>query len=292
MIKSMTAFGACEKTNGKFTVVTEIRSYNSRHLDIVLRIPGSYLSLEEKIKTLISSRITRGRIETAVQIKAQVNDACQFEIDEQKAIAYYNALIQLKQLFGLQSEIPLSLLVGNGIVKPAEVDMDTDAIWDVLRDCLTGALDEIDAMRIREGNAIAMDFEKRINYIEECIDQIQQASAGLLSHYRSRLENRMSILTNGLIEIDPGRLTQEAAFLADRSDISEEIVRALSHIKQFRSLMASEDPTGRKLNFLLQEFNREFNTMGSKADNQNISHIIVDLKSEIEKIREQVQNVE
>lgn len=288
----MTAFGAYEKTTEKFAVSIEIRSYNSRHLDIALRLPGSYLTLEEKVKTLISSQINRGRVEAAVQIKVQSKEACDFEIDKQKASAYYNALVQLKQLFDLQSEIPLELLVGNGIVKPAEVDVDIDAVWDVLSACLTGALGEVDVMRTREGNAIAKDFEKRINYIEECLNKIQQSSSGLLSHYKNRLEERISVLTNGLIEIDQNRLTQEAAFLADRSDISEEIVRALSHIQQFRSLMNSEDPAGRKLNFLLQEFNREFNTMGSKADNQDISHIIVDLKSELEKIREQVQNVE
>jgi len=292
MLKSMTAYASSEKTFENLTVNTEIRSYNSRHLDIVLRIPNSYQSLEEQIKGLIADQITRGRVEATVQIRASIDNACAFEVDEAKAKAYHIALMQLRDLLQLKSEIPLDLMSGSGIIRPKDVDIDLDAGWNVVRESLAAAISDHDAMRSREGAALFKDFEGRLCYIEKCMNEIEEASSGLITHYKERLQERISVLTNGLIEIDPGRIAQEAAFLADRCDISEEIVRARSHIQQFRAIMAAQDPAGRKLNFLLQEFNREFNTMGSKTGNQKVSHIIVDVKSEIEKIREQVQNVE
>ena len=161
-----------------------------------------------------------------------------------------------------------------------------------MKNCIDVALDDLDAMRKREGDVIARDFDDRLKYIEKSLREIQKASSGLLPIYQERLKDRLSSLTNGMVEIDPGRIAQEAAFYADKSDISEEIVRTHSHLKQFRTIMAAEEHAGRKLNFLLQEFLREFNTMGAKAGNADISHIIVAVKSELEKIREQVQNVE
>lgn len=292
MLKSMTAYASSEKIFQNLTVSTEIRSYNSRHLDIVLRIPNGYLSLEEQIKGMLSAQITRGRVEATVQIRASGDNTSAFEVDEVKAKAYHSALVQLRDLLGLESSIPLEIIAGGGIIRPAEVAIDMDAYWQVVRESLVAAISDHDAMRSREGAALFKDFEERLCYIETCMTEIEEASSGLIAHYKERLQERISVLTNGLIEIDLGRIAQEAAFLADRCDISEEIVRARSHIQQFRAIMAAQEPAGRKLNFLLQEFNREFNTMGSKTGSQKVSHIIVDVKSEIEKIREQVQNVE
>jgi len=292
MLKSMTAYASSEKSSENLTVNTEIRSYNSRYLDIVLRIPNSYLPLEEQIKGLLAAQITRGRVEVTVQIRTSFDEAYLFEVDEAKAKAYHAALMRLRNMLQLKSEIPLELIAGNGIIRPAEVATDRDACWDVVRESLAAAISDHDAMRSREGAALFKDFKGRLFDIEKWMDEIEQAASGLAAHYQERLQERIAALTSGRIEIDSGRMAQEAAFLADRSDISEEIVRARSHIQQFRAIMAAPEPAGRKLNFLLQEFNREFNTMGSKAGNQKVSHIIVDVKSEIEKIREQVQNVE
>ena len=147
-------------------------------------------------------------------------------------------------------------------------------------------------MRKKEGDFISQDFKKRLKYIEQTLNKIKRASKDLLSHYQEKLKERMAALTQGIVEIESSRIAQEAAFLADRSDISEEIVRARSHLKQFRDIMTASEPSGRKLNFLLQEFTREFNTMGVKAGNADVSHMIVGVKTELEKIREQVQNVE
>ncbi len=293
MLKSMTAYSKSEKTQKKLTVLIEIRSYNSRHLDIALRIPHGYLALEEKIKTLISRKVSRGRIEVNLQVRDDSGEVYGFEIDTPKARAYYDSLVRLKDKFNINSEISMDLLVsGVGIIKPAEMDLDMEACWPVFEDCINEALDNLIAMRKREGDFLEADIAARLDGIEESVDKIQKESSDLLSHYQQRLKDRIAALTKGIVEIDPDRIAQESAFLADRSDISEEVVRAASHIKQFRIIMNSEEPAGRKLNFLMQELNREFNTMGSKTDKTNVSHIIVEVKSELEKIREQLQNVE
>jgi len=293
MIKSMTAYATAEHSIEAFAVSTEIRSYNSRYLDIVLRIPSGYLSLEEKIKELISGRVMRGRLDVKIQIEMDTAEPNGFEIDESKARAYYAALKQMRDEFNVNSEISLeNLLHAGGIIKPVEAPRDTDAVFPAIRTCINQALEALNSMRTREGDFIARDLSERLAHIENQLAQIGSDSTGLVGVYQQRLRERISQLTQDIVELDTGRITQEAAILADRSDISEEIVRAESHLKQFHHTMASDEPSGRKLNFLLQELHREFNTMGSKVGNAEISHIIIDVKSELEKIREQVQNVE
>jgi uncharacterized protein (TIGR00255 family) len=178
------------------------------------------------------------------------------------------------------------------MVQALEVEKDMDAVWPQLELCLKTAMADLDAMRRVEGDNMAHDFRQRLDAIETMLEQIGDQAAQLPEMVSQRLKERIDALTHGVVEIDPARIAQEAALLADRSDISEEIVRATSHIQQFRALMADDTPAGRPLNFLLQEFNREFNTMGSKSGQAAMSHIIVTVKSELEKMREQVQNVE
>jgi len=292
-MKSMTAYASSESTKDQLTVSVEIRSYNSRYLDISLRAPHGYLCLEDKIKSMISDNVSRGRIEIKLQITDDSEDAYVFDIDEPKALAYINVLSKLKNKFNINTDISLDLLVNTGgLIKPVETSKDMDICWDSIKTCLSTALDDLNAMRKKEGDFIAKDFTDRLDFIEKSIGQIKKESENLLSHYQERLKERINTLTQGMIDIDPARIAQEAAFLADRSDISEELVRVESHIKEFRAIMHSEESDGRTLNFLLQEFGREFNTMGSKAGNSNVSHIIVAVKSELEKIREQVQNIE
>ena len=293
MIKSMTGYAAAEEAAGDIAVSADIRSYNSRHLDIALRVPAGYSALEDKIKGLIADRIVRGRVEVKVQIKNESEEAAAFEIDRPKARAVHAVLTQLKNEFNLQGEISAELLLSlGGIIKPVESTGETDSIWPTTEKCLRRALEDLEAMRKKEGDFIAGDLANRLDYIEQCLGEINHDSGELMSLYQERLKERISVLTRETVEIDPGRLAQEAAFLADRSDISEEIVRAESHVRQFRHIMSSEEPGGRKLNFLLQELHREFNTIGSKIGHADISHRVVDVKSELEKIREQIQNVE
>jgi len=293
MIKSMTGFARSEKTGEKIEVVTEIRSYNSKNLDVNLRIPHDYLSLEEKIRRLISDRISRGRIEIRIEIKNNANNVRDFEIDEGKAAAYYNALMHLKNFLKIDSGISLDIISGaEGVIKPAGIVKDIEAEWPLIEDSLKDALCRLEEMRKKEGEFIAGDFISRFGIIEKALSRIENESRGLPLFYMERLKERISLLAGDTVELDAGRIAQEAAFLADRCDISEEIVRTKSHILQFNMIMNSGEPAGRKLNFLLQELNREFNTMGSKTEKALVSHTIVDVKSEIEKIREQVQNIE
>jgi len=293
MMKSMTAYARAEKTADEINVSTEIRSYNSRYLDISLRIMHGYNVLEEKIKASIIEKIARGRIEVSLQINDGSDEAYNFEINIPKARAYYDRLVQLKDQLDFHSEITVDLLVREGgVIRSVEIDRDMDAVWPVVRDCVDEALNNLVEMRKKEGEFIALDITDRINRIEKSVHLIEKESSDLLYHYQQRLKERIVALTRDMVEIDPERITQEAAFLAGKSDISEEIVRVASHIKQFRTIMKSEEPAGRKLNFLLQELHREFNTMGSKTEKAHVSHTIVEVKSELEKIREQLQNVE
>ncbi|MBL0732597.1 MAG: YicC family protein [Desulfosarcina sp.] len=293
MIKSMTGFADCKMELNDISAFVEIRSYNSKHLDIALRTSYLYRSFEGKIKDLVSNKITRGRIEINLRVVNASENIYAFDVNTGKAKSYHAALVKLKSLLDLPGQISLELLIGAGeMIKPAEVETDMAEEWILIDKAVNQALLDIDIMRQREGNFIAADFKKRLQYLRDSIDKIENESSELILFYQERLKERIAFLTKGVVEIDPGRIAQEASFLADKSDISEEIVRANSHIEQFITIMNSDEPAGRKLNFLLQEFNREFNTMGSKAGNTKVSHIIVEVKSELEKLREQVQNVE
>ncbi|MBF0259984.1 MAG: DUF1732 domain-containing protein, partial [Desulfamplus sp.] len=250
------------------------------------------------------------RIEIRIAIEDQSEEASQFQVDLPRAQSYYKALCQLKDQFSLESAISIEhLLDGKEMIKPAEKRLDDDTvIWNSVAKAVSVALDSLEAMRASEGENLAKDLVERMDYIEGALSKIEQEATSLPQIYKDRLMERISALmsTNGTQHgiaashgspnfehlIDPVRLSQEAAILADKSDISEEIVRARSHVTLFRNIITSPEPGGRKLNFLIQEFNREFNTMGSKSGRAELSHMIVDLKSELEKIREQIQNIE
>ena len=293
MIKSMTAFATVEKATDDLSAIVEMRSYNSRHIDMFLRIPSPYQFLEDKIKELISARITRGRLEMRLQIEDHSTESAALELDDARANALMSILGQLKSKFELKSDITLdTLLNAGGIIKPIENLQNGDTIWPVVKECTALALDDLDAMRRKEGDFIAADFRQRLELIDGCLDRIKKGSANLSEKYQQRLKERITSLTQNIVELDPARIAQEAAFLADRSDISEELTRAASHLNQFEQLMQAPEPAGRKLNFLLQELNRELNTMGSKIGDAAIAHLVIDVKSELEKIREQIQNVE
>jgi uncharacterized protein (TIGR00255 family) len=293
MIKSMTAYAKSERVAESLTISTEIRSYNSRYLDIALRLSHGYAQLEERIKKLIAMHLSRGRIEINIGIKDQTEAEIAYEADLPRARAYFSALSALKEEVKLPSAIGFEhLLNGGGMIKPVEVEKNIDDCWPLVSECLLAALMELDQMRRKEGAFIAADFTRRLTGIEASLAKIRKAAEGLLSFYRDRLIERINALAKGIAAIEPERIALEAAILADKSDISEEILRAESHMQQYRALMATDTPAGTKLNFLLQEFNREFNTMGSKSAKSEVSHIIVDVKAEIEKLREQVQNVE
>lgn len=289
----MTGFGRSQKADKNMDVVTEIRSYNSKNLDINIRIPHDYLLLEEKIKKLVCAKISRGRIEIRIDIKSNVDSCSGYEIDAEKALAYYNALMSLKETLKIDSEITLEIISGaEGVIKPAGAIKDVEPERTLIESSVEEALSRLDEMKRKEGEFLAGDFISRLKNIENFLKLVERESKDLPLYYMERLKERILLLAGDSIEPDPGRIAQEAAFLADKCDVSEEILRAKSHIDRFGSIMNSGEPSGRKLNFLLQELNRELNTIGSKTEKAVVSHIVVDVKSEVEKIREQVQNIE
>ena len=293
MIKSMTAYARAENQTAPFTVRVEVRSYNSRHLDVALKLTHGFESLEERIKGVIADTVARGRVDIRVRIQDESEAGTGFEANLPRARAYFEALNALNDSLGLTDPIAIeTVLAAGSMVQAVEIEKDMDAVWPQLEPCLRTAMADLDAMRRVEGENMARDFRQRMDAVETMLEQIGAQAEGLPEMYRQRLKERIDALTHGIVEIDQARIAQEAALLADRGDISEEIVRARSHIQQFRTLMADDTPAGRPLNFLLQEFNREFNTMGSKSGKAAMSHTIVAVKSELEKLREQIQNVE
>lgn len=293
MLHSMTAFARADINQNDLSVTVEIRSYNSKNLDISLRMTAAWQTLEDRVKGLISDHISRGRIEINLQVVDRSENALDFDIDSAKADALHKALTKLKDDLKLTGEISIDMIAASpGIIRPADTIRDMDADWPVLSECLHQALEDLTAMRRKEGAYMEKDLSERLDLIESTLGEIEASAGDLPALYQQRLMERIAILTEGQVTLDEARIAQEAAILADRGDISEEIVRAGSHIEQFRGIMAGDGPAGRKLNFLLQEFNREFNTMGAKAGSAAVSHKIVAVKSELEKMREQVQNVE
>ncbi len=293
MVKSMTAYARADKMDGSVTAEVELRSYNSRFLDANIKVPHGYSRFEEKVRGVIAARLERGRVEARVVIRNEADEAIAFKADTAKARAYGVALKEAAKAAGIDAEVTLDQLLHiNGLVVPKEIETDFDHHWSVAESCLVEALAGLDAMRAKEGEFLANDLRERLDNVEAALDLIEEGAGALPAIYRERLLDRIATLCGSTVEVDESRIAQEAALLADRSDISEEITRVRSHILQFRAIMAGDEEAGRKLNFLLQEFNREFNTMGSKIGKAEIAHTIVSVKSELEKMREQVQNIE
>ncbi len=293
MIKSMTAFGRAENKDEGWTYAVEIRAVNRRYLEISVRVPRQLLPLEERVRKSVANRISRGRVDVVVIVKNDSEAASEIEVNLPLARAYHAALQKLSETLEMDEKVGLEpLLRMEGVIVATEPEVDLEKTWTALSLCLGEALEAMDAMRISEGQAIYDDFQKRLESVEEGLSGIKALAPSVLSQYQTRLEERITMLTEGKVELDQNRLAQEAAFLVDKSDITEEIVRAESHVQQFRSMIESNGPAGRALDFLLQELNREVNTIGSKGGDTQISHMVVAVKSELEKIREQVQNIE
>ncbi len=294
MIKSMTAYAEKSRNVDGLAVSLEIRTYNSRYLDFVFRLPGSYRYLENTIKQWVAERIGRGRVEIVLAVTDERSaSAPLFQVDYPRAQAYYEALLALQQKLGIADAPRLELFARNEeFINPLEPEKPGKEEAAYIRDVFYACLDDLEQMRQQEGRHLAADLAARVDTIAGIVDGIRQQSADLVRHYYERLQERIAAILDGGNIADEGRLIQEAAIMADKSDISEELVRAESHIHQFRTTMAAKEPCGRKLNFLLQEFNREFNTIGAKAGLPEISKKVVEAKTELEKLREQVQNIE
>jgi len=293
MIKSMTAFGRAERTSEDCAFAVEIRCLNRRYCEVSVRMPQKFFPLEDRVKKSVLRIVSRGRVDLTIKIKNGSEPEPEIELNVPLAKAHFKALEQLAQVLKIDVQVGLETLLGvDGIISAKEREVDMEKTWETLSGCLEEALGGVETMRIAEGKAIYKDFQARLEKVEEGLGALKALAPSVLSDYQDRLMERIKVLTEGKVEIDPNRVAQEAAFLADKSDVTEEIVRAESHLKQFRAMIESPEPAGRALDFLLQELNREVNTIGSKSGDAALSHMVVTLKSELEKIREQVQNVE
>jgi uncharacterized protein (TIGR00255 family) len=289
----MTAYGRGDYSCDDRVFTAEIKSLNNRFRDIVLRIPNSLQALEDEVRAFISSRVRRGRIEVSIKLEknGKASDF-QFELNLPFIRSYVQVFTQLNEELGSDETIRpeyIAQLKDAILIKSMEEDIET--IRPGLQEVLNQALDSLEQMRTTEGQAIEKDFQNRLRLIESCLDHIEKKSPTVVEDYKTRLKDKIDALKQDM-EIDDGRLAQEVAIFASRCDITEEIVRMKSHLKQFRDYMSMDDSIGRRLDFLLQEINREVNTISSKASDASISANAVEIKSELEKIREQVQNVE
>lgn len=293
MIKSMTGYGRAEiEALGK-RISLEVKSVNHRHMDLNLKHPRKYLKHEEKIRKLIAEYINRGYVEVFVKIKNIEEDKLTVKVDKNLALTYYESLNELAGLLKIENDLSLEKLLGlPEILQVEEEEEDIDAIWPYYEDVLRQALDQNVAMRIQEGSHLQGDLQERIDLLKEIKEKIAQRSPEVVLEYRERLRIRIEELLENKDLINQEKLENELAFFADRASITEEIVRLDSHFKQFTSLLVSAETVGRKLDFLIQEINREINTIGSKANDSFISAFVVEMKAELEKVREQVQNIE
>jgi len=292
-MKSMTGYGKGMVAGDDFSVSVDLKTVNNRFLDIHLRVGSELASLEPSIKKRITSRLTRGRVDVTVSIERVAQVA--YELNRPLIAGYITALKQLQQEFDISGELDINILARiPGALQPARNGID-DKVVTGLEQALDQALDELEKMREQEGEALKKELRDRVRKIETLVPVIEASAAGLADAYRLRLQKRIGELLNRggqIVEVDPARLAQEVAYLADRSDVSEEMVRLRSHLSQFQEALDAPGEAGKMLDFLLQELNREANTTLSKSTDLAIKEAGLAIKAEVEKLREQVQNVE
>jgi uncharacterized protein (TIGR00255 family) len=292
-MKSMTGYGKAMVAGDDFSVSVDLKTVNNRFLDIHLRVGAELASLEPGIKKRITSRLTRGRVDVTISLERTAQMV--YELNRPLIAGYVNALKQLQQDFQIGGELDINVLARiPGALQPARDGID-ERIVAALESAVDQALDELEKMREQEGEALKSELRERVKKIETLVPVIEASAAGLAEAYRVRLQKRVGELLNRggqVVEIDPARLAQEVAYLADRSDVSEEMVRLRSHLTQFQEALNASGEAGKMLDFLLQELNREANTTLSKSTDLAIKEAGLAIKAEVEKLREQVQNVE
>ena len=292
MVTSMTGFGRGKVSEQDFEITVEIKSVNHRYFECSSRMPRAYQFIDEKIKSLLSSRISRGKVEVSVLIEDTSDNSLSLAINRTYADAYVKALHNLAKEYRLKDDLKVSNLVGNSdifTVKRREVD--DEVISDLVLKCTEIALDNFIAMRAVEGERLVADVKSRSEQILDWVAIIEERSPETVREHREKIEAKIRELI-GDVQIDEQRLLTETAIFADKIAVAEETVRLRSHIASLNSMFENGGAIGRKLDFIVQEMNRETNTIGSKAQDIEINRIVVDIKSEIEKIREQIQNIE
>ena len=292
MVKSMTGYGrAREMRNGR-DITVEVRSVNNRYLDCTVKMPRAYIFAEDRMKARVQQAISRGKVDVFVTIDASAADEAVVAVNEPLARGYYDALTRLKTMFDLSGDItPEVLAKFPDVLAVTKAEEDVEAIAADICAVLDDALAAYNAMRAVEGEKLAADVAGRITTIEAVVGKVEERSPQTVAAYRQRLEAKMQEVLQSTT-IDESRILTEAAIFADKIAVDEETVRLRSHIAQLQAMLVSGEPVGRKLDFLIQEVNRECNTIGSKCNDLTIAQDVVNMKAEVEKIREQVQNME
>ena len=293
MLNSMTGYGRSEKQNGLFACKVEIRSVNNRFIEINTRLPKFLAALELPLKKLIKSKCARGSFDLFLSLEKEDASGADLEIKPNLGLAtqYFKAIKQIKDELGLAGDMPIEVLLGvKDIIKTEPLTLDTSQETMIL-ETVEDALSALIKMRQEEGNHLQKDLTERLQGIHQLTRSIQERQPVVLEEYRNRLKEKIQTLTEGM-ELDETRMAQETALMADRCDISEEITRLGSHLEQFSEFLKKPEPIGRKMEFITQEINRETNTIGSKSVDFQISQNVIEIKSLLEKIREQLQNIE
>lgn len=299
MLRSMTGFGRGEYEDDNFSVTVEMKTVNHRYNEVAIRLPRFLNPIEDKIRKTILKTINRGRIDVFINADYTSSENCTLKVDKNLAAAYHNALKEIGEVIDASdanvnaaAEI-MYLARCQDVISVKEGFFDVESVWPKVETALQAALENLVNMRITEGSNIYGDFIYRADLIAQKLELIEERSPQVVEEYQAKLTERLNnLLADNNITVEPERLLQEVAIFADRTSITEEIVRLKSHIKQFKEIISSDQPVGRKLDFLIQEFNREANTIASKANDYTMAQIVVEIKAEIEKIREQIQNIE
>lgn len=294
MIRSMTGFGratSAAESSRSFSI--ELKSINHRYLDINVRMPKSMISLEEKIRKMVSEKLNRGKVDIFITYKNYGDFDGIAMLNEGLADSYYHCLKNLTTRYSdVKDDISVSLIAKfPEVVKIQEKEENMDEIWGGLQFCLEDALSMLVEMREIEGEKLKLDIISKCDKIKSLVDSIEEKSPGIIVQYKNKLEERIKDLTENL-DVDDSRISMEVAFFADKASIDEEITRLNSHLNQVKNTLTLQEPVGRKLDFIVQEMNREANTIASKSQDLEITNMVLNIKNEIEKIREQVQNLE
>lgn len=292
MIRSMTGYGIGQKVISLGRVTAEARSNNHRYLDISLRLPKKLYPLETRIKEMVKAHFSRGRFDISIEMDSGGKDQFKLEPNVEVAQMYVHALESLKSKLNITGEVTLDLVSrARDVITAKEGEGAVSPPWEEVSGVLLSCLEALEAMRESEGRNLVLDLEGRLKRIARHIEEVKGRSPLVLEAYRKRLSERLAEMAEGM-EIDSSRLHQEVAYFADRSDITEEVVRIGSHLRQFGHMLKSGGPMGRKMEFLLQEIHREVNTVSAKANDVVISQKVVEIKAELERMREQIQNIE
>ncbi len=291
-VKSMTGFGRGRSSSDSFEIVTEIKGVNHRYLEISIRSPRFYSMFDPEIRKILSSAVSRGKYEVNINRIGEKSGFMEVAFDEVLARKYHGMLLRMKQDLGLEGPITVGdMLSLESIIQPVEKEEAIADEWPILQASVAEAMENLDKMRTTEGAALWADVEARTVEIRKMTETITPLVGEISASAHERIQRRVQELSGGL-DLDKDRLLQEVALVAERADVTEELTRIDSHLKQFSRFGQMGSPLGRKLDFLLQELNREINTLGSKAGSSSISPSVVAMKSELEKIREQIQNIE